>query len=307
MSSIHITLGVIVAAIWGLNFIAIKFSYQTFTPFTLLMVRFCLTIIPLIFFVPLPKTPWKQLIGLATFMWLGQFIFVFYAIYSGLSPGLASVMLQFQVLLTTLLSVVIYKSSLNRHNILGLSIAAMGIVWLAMQLMHSVTMTAYVCILLATVSISVGNLLMKTIPGENLLSLVSWSTLIAFPPIVALALYHDGFDSIIRQLTHITLLAGGGILYTTYASSLLGYYLWGYLMRYYPASAVAPFALLVPIVGMSSCALILDDRYSEYNVAASALVMGGLVVNYRGRFQSQRKPLPSVVVARPLSKSPIDL
>ena len=291
MSGTHIILGVIVAALWGINFVAIKFSYETFTPFTLLVVRFFLTIIPLILFVPLPKTPWRQLAALAIFMWLGQFCFVFYAIYNGLSPGLASVLMQLQVLLTTLLSVVIYKSSLNRYNIIGLALAAAGILSIAMQLMHSITVIAYVCVIMSAVCISIGNLLMKTVPGENLLSLVSWSTLIAFFPILGLALYHDGIDAMCYQFQHITLTSGSAIFYTTYASSLLGYYLWGYLMRYYPASTVAPFALLVPIFGMSSSTLILNEHFSWGNIGASIVVMGGLIVNYSGRFyQHKKKP-----------------
>ena len=113
MSFFHILFGILIAAIWGLNFVAIKISYQTFTPFILILVRFVMTSIPLIFFVPRPKSSWKYIIGLALFQWIGQFVPLFLAIHQGMSPGLTSMILQAQVLITTLLSVIIYQSSLS--------------------------------------------------------------------------------------------------------------------------------------------------------------------------------------------------
>jgi EamA-like transporter family. len=41
---------------------------------------------------------------------------------------------------------------------------------------------------------------------------------------------------------------------------MLGYGLWSRLLSRYPAGKVAPFSLLVPVVGLTSSALLLDER-----------------------------------------------
>lgn len=53
-------------------------------------------------------------------------------------------------------------------------------------------------------------------------------------------------------------------------------------MSRYPAGQVAPFSLLVPVVGLASSALLLDERLTHAQLAGAALVMAGLAVNVFG-------------------------
>jgi O-acetylserine/cysteine efflux transporter len=45
-------------------------------------------------------------------------------------------------------------------------------------------------------------------------------------------------------------------------ATLLRYGLWSRLLSHYPASQVAPFSLLVPIVGLASASIFLDEHLS---------------------------------------------
>jgi O-acetylserine/cysteine efflux transporter len=295
VSLAHILLGILIAAIWGTNFVAIKLGCEVFQPFTLVLIRFFLTTIPLIFFLPLPKTPWRQVVGLALFMWVGQFLPMFTAIHLGMSPGLSSLLMQTQVILTTIWSVIIFKSRLNKLNITGLAISGVGLLWIALQTGQQGMLIGYLLVFTSAFSVSIGNILIKTTEDENLFSLLCWSNLLALIPMFGITVYIEGgVDQIWAQLASITFLSGGSILYTSYISSMIGFYLWAYLMRYYPPSAVAPFTLLVPVFGMSSCALMLDEQFTFYNILASGVVVFGLVINYIGRLRKRPDMLQPV-------------
>ena len=50
-------LGVVV--IWGLNFVAMKFSLRDFTPFQLGTFRYVFAVLPLLFFIKKPQLSWR--------------------------------------------------------------------------------------------------------------------------------------------------------------------------------------------------------------------------------------------------------
>ena len=58
---------------------------------------------------------------------------------------------------------------------------------------------------------------------------------------------------------------------------------WGFLLQRYDASVVAPYALLVPIFGMSSAALVTGEPISPAQLAAGALISGVLYAGTRPR------------------------
>ena len=72
------------------------------------------------------------------------------------------------------------------------------------------------------------------------------------------------------------------IVYLAFAATMLGYGLWGRLLSRYPASQVAPFSLLVPVVGLSASALLLGERLDIQQGAGVGLVLAGLLVNLYG-------------------------
>jgi O-acetylserine/cysteine efflux transporter len=60
------------------------------------------------------------------------------------------------------------------------------------------------------------------------------------------------------------------------------------LLSRYPASQVAPFSLLVPIVGLASASLFLDEQLTMVQIAGAMLVMAGLAVNVFGGWVVER-------------------
>jgi O-acetylserine/cysteine efflux transporter len=62
-------------------------------------------------------------------------------------------------------------------------------------------------------------------------------------------------------------------------NSLFGYAVWAWLLSRHPAATVVPMALLVPVFGMASSALMLGEPLPAWKLIAAALVMAGLALN----------------------------
>lgn len=68
------------------------------------------------------------------------------------------------------------------------------------------------------------------------------------------------------------------MVYVAWITTVFGFGAWGWLLRRHPASTVAPFSLLVPVFGMSSAALFLDESVSPLRWCAAALLVGGVAL-----------------------------
>jgi O-acetylserine/cysteine efflux transporter len=98
----------------------------------------------------------------------------------------------------------------------------------------------------------------------------------------------EGPQRIGQALAGIGMASVGAIFYLAFIATLIGYSLWSRLLSKYPASQVAPFSLLVPIVGLASASLMLGERLTAAEVGGAVLVMGGLAVNVFGGWVKQR-------------------
>ena len=63
---------------------------------------------------------------------------------------------------------------------------------------------------------------------------------------------------------------------------LFGYAAWSWLLARHPATLVTPLALLVPIFGMSSSALLVGEAMPPWKLTAAGVIIAGLAVNFAG-------------------------
>ena len=68
------------------------------------------------------------------------------------------------------------------------------------------------------------------------------------------------------------------LLYVVVLSTLLGFGAWAWLLGRHPASNVAPFTLLVPVVGIATAWIALGEVPSGAELAGAAVVLGGLAL-----------------------------
>lgn len=287
MSRRDIGIGLIVVVLWGLNFIAIKLGLGNMPPLMLAAVRFVVVCLPAIFFLPRPPVPWRWLIALGLTINVGQFAFLFMGIKLGMPAGLASLIHQSQAFFTLIMAALFIGEKWHWNHLTGLIIAACGMAVIASQQGSSMTAIGFWLNLAGAASWGAGNVIMRRatqgVPPFSMLALVVWAGAVAVLPLTLLSLLIEGPAAWQAAWSSVNLTTAASIIYLGYFASLAGYGLWGKLLSRYPAAVVAPFALLVPVIGMSSAALFLGEAFSLQQLIGALLLMAGLLINVFGR------------------------
>ncbi|WP_043311393.1 EamA family transporter [Pseudomonas sp. ML96] len=281
MAPKDLLLALVVIVAWGLNFVVIRVGLDGLPPMLLGALRFVLAALP-VFFVRRPNLPWRWLIAYGATISLGQFVFLFQAMANGMPAGLASLVLQSQAFFTLAFAALFLGERMRGASLLGLLIAGGGLLLIGLQTGHSTTLLGIVLTLIAASMWAMGNVLTRKFGKVNLMGLVIWGSLIPPIPFFLLSLWLEGPQRIEHALLNIGMSSVLALLYLALVATLLGYGLWSRLLSRYPAGQVAPFSLLVPVVGLSSSAVLLGERLSTLQWAGAALVMLGLLVNVFG-------------------------
>lgn len=292
MSPRDLLLALVVVVAWGLNFVVIKVGLHGVPPMLLGALRFLLAAFPAVLFVKRPHMPLRWLLAYGATISLGQFAFLFSAMYVGMPAGLASLVLQAQAFFTLGFAALFLHERFSAHNVAGLLVAAAGLAMIALHASaagaHPMTIAGFVLTLCAAVMWALGNIVTKKVGNVDLVGLVVWGSLVPPLPFLALSYFIEGPRQIAGALDHIDWMSVFAVVYLAFIATLLGYSLWSRLLSRYPASQVAPFSLLVPIVGLAAAAWLLDEHLSAVQIGGAVLVMGGLVVNVFGGWVRQR-------------------
>lgn len=275
-------LALVVIVVWGLNFVVIKVGLDGLPPMLLGALRFALVAFPAVFLIKRPQLPWRWLIAYGVTISLGQFAFLFEAMNNGMPPGLASLVLQSQAFFTLFFAAIFLGERLRVASVVGLLVAAGGLALIGSENSAQVPLFALLLTLCAASMWAMGNIITRRFGNIDLVALVIWGGLIPPLPFFALSWCMDGPQVIETALRGISWSSILSLIYLAFIATMLGYSLWGRLLSRYPAGRVAPFSLLVPVVGLSSSALLLDERLTALQGWGALLVMGGLLINVFG-------------------------
>ncbi|WP_192983410.1 EamA family transporter [Pseudomonas sp. EggHat1] len=282
MTPKDLLLALLVIVVWGLNFVVIKVGLHGMPPMLMGALRFMLAAFPAILFVRRPQVPLRWMLAYGMTISVGQFAFLFYAMYVGMPAGLASLVLQSQAFFTLFFAALFLGERLRRSNLFGLLVAASGLVLIGLQGGQAMTLAGFALTIAAASMWALGNVVTRKLGRVNLVGLVVWGSLIPPLPFLALSLWLEGPELIGQSLRTLSLDSLLVLAYLAFGATILGYGLWSRLLSRYPASQVAPFSLLVPVVGISSSALLLGERLGSLQMVGAALVMAGLLINVWG-------------------------
>lgn len=273
----------VIVCAWGINFVVIKLALGEIPPLLLGALRFTFVAFPAILFVKRPQLPWRIIVLYGLTISLGQFVFLFTAMYVGMPAGLASLVLQSQAFFTVLIAALLLGEGVHRHNIVGMGVAVLGLVLIQQgAAAGSMTLLGFMLTLLAALSWASGNIVAKVAGKVDMLGLVIWGALIPPLPFLALSWFLEGPQTIQDSLTGITYVGITAVIYLALVATVIGYVLWGRLLTRHPASKVAPLTLLVPVIGLVSAAWLLDEHMQAAQWLGGAIVMLGLVINVFG-------------------------
>ena len=285
MKPLHALGALLIVAMWGLNFTVIRFGLDEFPPFTFAAWRFALVGLPVLF-IPRPKLSWGLLAGIGSFMFGGQFVFLFFAMQAGLPPGLTSVLVQLQGPLTVVLAALFLHEHATRGQWLGLAIAGVGVVVIARSVEGSVGVLAVLLALMSALTWAAGNLFFRAARGVSLFAVTAWSSVLPIVPLTAAALVLDGPTALLTPILAPTWKGWFVLFYTVAPVMWLGYMIWGTLLRTYPAAKVGPISLLVPCTALMFSSFLVDEPIGGLRLFGIVVVLAGVAI---GLFASARR------------------
>lgn len=275
----HLLLALAVVAVWGTNFVVIRFGLNELPPLLFATLRFCFALLPAAFFIRRPQVSWASLAGYGALIGAGQFGLLYIAMTRFISPGLASLVVQSQVFFTIGLAMALNRERMRPYQILALLVATAGILVIILHGDASATPLGLILTLMAAISWGAGNHVAKISGTRDMLGFVVWASLFSIPPLFAASLLLEGWPAIRAAVIHAGPTAWGAVLWQAVGNTLFGYAAWGWLLARHPAATIGPMALLVPIFGMGASLLILGEPLPGWKLAAAALVIGGLAIN----------------------------
>jgi O-acetylserine/cysteine efflux transporter len=98
-------------------------------------------------------------------------------------------------------------------------------------------------------------------------------------PLFAASIALYGWDDFTLSLQNISWKSSAALLYGGLCAGVLGYTIWGTLLKKYPAAIVAPFSLLVPVFGISFAYISIGETLTTSSIYGCFFVIFGLIIN----------------------------
>ncbi len=286
-------LALLVAMVWGANFTVIQLGLNGVPPMLLAALRFLLVSFPAVLFVPRPKVSAGYWISYGATVGIGQFGCLFYAMHIGMPAGVASVVLQSQAFFTLILAAVLLKEQITVSQLVGLAIAALGLGLVGrsseLDQIHAIPPAAFLLSLAGAASWAAANIVIKQMSaantakrGINMLSVIVWSSLVPPIPLLLLALLVDTPETLLQALTSLDGLSIFSVFFIAFGATLFGFGTWSKLLSQYSSNVVAPLSLLVPITGLLTARIVLNEHMAISQWVGCCVIILGLMLTTVG-------------------------
>lgn len=276
--------------IWGLTFVAMHYGLTTLGPFTFAALRFAVASLPLLPFVRRPRVPFGFLVAFGFFFGFGQFATLILAIHLGLPTGIASLLMQLQAVLTPALSAALLREPIPAPTILALALSLVGLGLILNAAGHGpVGVVPFFLGVTASTSWAISNVMVRVGVSRGYaydsISLIVWASLLVPLPLLLLAAAAGEIGADTWRAIPAALPTA---LYLGLFGTVVAHTLWVRAMSVYDSATVSPFALLIPVIGLSAGYLVLGETLTRGEALGCLLVIAGVVVHVLGTIARQR-------------------
>ncbi|MEV6285947.1 EamA family transporter [Kribbella sp. NPDC051770] len=276
MNPRHVLLALAVVLIWGINFVVIEVGLEEFPPLLFSALRFFFAAVPAIFLLGKPRVAWRYVIAVGLALGVAKFGLLFVAMDHGVPAGLASLVLQSQVIFTVLFAVLVLRERPRRTQLAGIGVACLGLLLIVLDRGLATPVGALFLVIAAGACWGVSNTVTRYAKPQDTLRFMVWVSAVAVLPLTGLSLLVEGPAADLAALRSIDVGGVAALAYLAAVATLFGFGAWGFLLGRYDASTVAPFSLLVPVVGMGAAWLLRGEAVGLQQAVAAVLIMGGM-------------------------------
>ena len=277
--------------IWGSTYLSIRIVVSTVPPLFAAGARFAIAGITLLIWaawrgVPMPSSrEWRNLAMLAALMFLAAYGGLFWA-EKTLPSGVASVLVATIPVWTALMEIFIFKRermswplvSATVLGLAGVSILALGSFLSSAS--GKVTLLAYFAILGAEISWSFGTVLSKSLslPESKVMSSGAEMAIGG-----AMLLAASACAGEMHPFPHFSKDALAALAYLIVAGSLLAFTAYVWLLSRLPATRVATYAFVNPVVALAIGHWLGGEAFGLETMIGSGLILGSVILILRAR------------------------
>ena len=273
--------------LWGFSFVVMRELLDALPPLMVAGLRVVIAALPVLVLFRPPAIRWYWTLGIGLTQGTIQMSLLFFAMEFGMPAGLSSLLLQSQVFFTTIFAFAILGERPGRAQYAGIAVSGAGIAIIGLTLPGGPTLAGLGFVLVSAVCWASSNMIVKLAGTDDLLRLIAWAHLIGIAPLLGLSYIFEGGSAAFIALVDMTWVTIGELFFLGLIATCFGFMLWSYLLRRYPAYLVTPFSLVIPISGLISTALLLDESLGPQRLAGVGLVLVGLVLATL-RFRARR-------------------
>lgn len=275
MSSIFIP--ALFILLWSSGVLFVEKGLQDCGPFLFLLFRLWLAwlVVLAIFFLQRQQFP-KSIKELSKIAATGVFIqgvyliFLFAALYEGVSPGILSIILGIQPILTGL----ILRESMSPWQITGLILGFLGLMLTVSSAVSGTTTTlGIMCALLALLGITIGTILQKKYCTAYPLTTNLFIQYFFSATFISIIYLFTGHETVVWTWSFIVCL-----LWVVLVVSISASYLLYYLLKHGKATNVTSYLYCVPPITALADYLIFHNTLTPLAIFGMVLVMASLVL-----------------------------
>lgn len=275
MAPVDSALAILVMAIWGLNFVAVRLGVQEIPPVLFVTMRFALAFLVMVPFVRWPKGRLRDL-GILSFI-LGTLHFTMVFIGARyLDASALAIVSQLQAVFAAILGWALFGERLGAVGWSGLGVALVGEILISGEPVLGAHPWGIVFPIVGYAAMAFYQAQLKQIkplsPGE----LNCWVSFLVVPQTLALSWILEADQwGVIR---HMTLLGAGALAYQVGPMVIISYWLWYRLLSRYPLTRVAPFQMLMPLFGMVAGAVLLGEQMTARRMIGGVAAIVGVAM-----------------------------
>ena len=224
------------------------------------------------------KTRWWAMFTIAAFGGAIQSSLIFGGLQR-LPASTAILVVQSQVPFAILCAWAICGERPGVRRLSGIGIVLVGIVLIAGAPEAVDALGALSAVLLGTLSWGVSQAMVRTLGRDDGPTTIGVLTLYAAPQLMLASLLLERGQ--LEALRSATLDVWFAVLVLAIGGYVVAYSIWYGLMQRYRVDQVAPFALLMPVVGVFAGVAMLGEHLSLASIAGGSVVLGGLAFAIR--------------------------
>ncbi len=284
MRLVDALLALFIAFAWGSYFIINKLAFSHTQPIIFASLRFGLVFIITFPFLIGKEIPWKKIYNLS-FILVLNLILINYAVF--FSNNLIPIIVtnELVVPITLFISAFFLKEKIDRYQIIGASIALIGVAIAVSLNYKSIDFKILFITFIASGLFALYNFEIKKNININPLCFLSALSLFSSLQflIFSMVLENDFSFKKINGEFYLYL------LYIVFVCTIMSYVGWLYLLKRYKLNKVIPFVLLSPIFGCLSSSIIFQEKISLNLIIGGFMVVCGIyLIESRGKHAEKK-------------------